>query len=157
MDSREFRRAGKELIDFIADHMDSVAAREPRSPVQPNFLASQLPTRAPEEPEDLEAVMRDVRGLIVPGMTEWQHPNFHGFYPCGWSFASLCGEMVAAGLGGVGFSWAASPAITELERVVTDWMGRAINLPDAFLSSGTGGGIIASTASEVSVKWLEIS
>lgn len=149
MDSQEFRKRGKELVDFIADHMDSISARHPRTAVHPGFLAPQLPTVAPEEAETWEAVMADVERLIVPSMTEWRHPNFHGFYPCGWSFASMCGEVLANGLGGVGFSWAACPAITELERIVTDWMARAIQLPEGFLSSNKGGGIISSTASEV--------
>ena len=81
----------------------------------------------------------------MPGVTHWQHPRFHAYFPAGNSFPSILGDMLGDGIGCIGFSWAASPACTELETIVLDWLGKAIGLPDHFLAlkeGSTGGGVI---------------
>lgn len=89
--------------------------------------------------------MLDVEDKIMPGVTHWQHPRFHAYFPAGNSFPSILGDMLGDGIGCIGFSWAASPACTELETIVLDWLGKAIGLPDHFLAlkeGSTGGGVI---------------
>lgn len=89
--------------------------------------------------------MNDVEDKIMPGVTHWQHPRFHAYFPAGNSFPSILGDMLGDGIGCIGFSWAASPACTELETIVLDWLGKAIGLPDHFLAlkeGSTGGGVI---------------
>lgn len=100
---------------------------------------------APQEPEDWDQIMLDVEDKIMPGVTHWQHPRFHAYFPAGNSFPSILGDMLGDGIGCIGFSWAASPACTELETIVLDWLGKAIGLPDHFLAlkeGSTGGGVI---------------
>ena len=92
-----------------------------------------LPEDAPEQGEPWEDIMKDVERTIMPGITHWQHPRFHAYFPAGNSYPSILAEMLSAGLGIVGFSWAASPACTELEPIMLDWLGRMMSLPDAFL------------------------
>lgn len=95
--------------------------------------------------------MADVESKIMPGVTHWQHPRFHAYFPAGNSFPSILGDMLSDGIGCIGFSWAASPACTELETIVLDWLGKAIGLPDDFLAlkpGSTGGGVIQTSASE---------
>lgn len=81
---------------------------------------------------------------IFPGLTHWQSPNFFAYFPCIASTAGILGEMLSVGLNVVGFSWIASPAATELENIVMDWLGKLINLPQTYLFSGGGGGVIQS-------------
>jgi aromatic-L-amino-acid decarboxylase len=116
-------------------------------------MTSLIPSHAPHEPETWQDVVKDIERVIMPGMTHWLHPQFHAYYPVGYSFPSLLAEMLCTGLSHVGFTWIASPAVTELEQIILDWLGKAINLPSEFLwknSSGEtqGGGVIQSTASE---------
>lgn len=94
--------------------------------------------------ENWKDIMADLDKFIMPGITHWQSPNFHAYYPSQTSFPAIVGEMLSAGLGVVGFSWICSPACTELEVIVMDWLGKFLNLPKHFLPSdpGTGGGII---------------
>jgi glutamate/tyrosine decarboxylase-like PLP-dependent enzyme len=92
-----------------------------------------LPLNAPEQGESWDNIMKDVEDTIMPGITHWQHPRFHAYFPAGNSYPSILGEMFSAGLGIVGFSWAASPACTELEPIMLDWLGRMMSLPKAFL------------------------
>jgi glutamate/tyrosine decarboxylase-like PLP-dependent enzyme len=92
--------------------------------VEPGYLRPMLPKNAPEKGEKWEAIMQDVEQAIMPGITHWQHPRFHAYFPAGNSYPSILGEMLSAGLGIVGFSWAASPACTELETIMIDWIGK---------------------------------
>jgi aromatic-L-amino-acid decarboxylase len=92
-----------------------------------------LPEDAPENGEPWEDIMKDVERTIMPGITHWQHPRFHAYFPAGNSYPSILGDMLSAGLGIVGFSWAASPACTELEPIMLDWLGRMMSLPKKFL------------------------
>ena len=157
MDPEAFRRVGHQLVDWVADYWDRVGDLPVRSQVQPGDVVRSLPDRAPEAPggDELWAdILRDVEEIIMPGMTHWQHPSFFAYFPANVSAPSVLGELLAAGLGGQGMSWQTSPAMTELEMRVLDWMVHALDLPTAFLSSETGGGVIQGTASEATLVAL---
>jgi aromatic-L-amino-acid decarboxylase len=161
MSGDEFRRRGHAAVDAIADYWDSLqcdGAPPVLCPLKPGDVLASLPPRAPEHGEPFEAVMADLQRLIVPGLTHWQHPSFFAYFPSNGSAPAVLGDLLSTGLGIQGMLWATSPACTELETRVTDWMGRALGLPDSFLAEpdtapvagwGTrGGGVIQGTASE---------
>ncbi|CAF4773546.1 unnamed protein product [Pieris macdunnoughi] len=151
MDTEEFRVRGKEMVDYICTYMSTLSSRRVTPSVEPGYLRAALPSEAPEHPEDWDDVMKDVENKIMPGVTHWQHPQFHAYFPAGNAYPSILGDMLSAGIGCIGFSWAASPACTELEIIMLDWMGKAIGLPPAFLAleeGSKGGGVIEGSASE---------
>jgi aromatic-L-amino-acid decarboxylase len=148
----EFRTHGHDLIDWIADYVGSVEQRPVGSTVAPGQVRSQLPEHPPTEPEPFERVMADVERVVVPGLTQWQHPGFFAYFPSNTSFPSILGELLSAGLGVQGMSWVTSPACTEVETLMLDWMQELLDLPAAFRStSDTGGGVIQGTASEATL------
>lgn len=146
-DPERFRREAREVVDWIADYWSGVAALPVVSQAAPGWVRSRLPERAPEEPESLAAVLRDLDETIVPGLTHWQHPSFFGYFPASASAPSILGELLAAGLGVQGMLWATSPACTELEIVAVDWLRRLLGLPDRFAADSGGGGVIQDSAS----------
>ncbi|XP_020815578.1 tyrosine decarboxylase [Drosophila serrata] len=151
MDSTEFRKRGMEMVEYICNYLETLNDRRVTPSVEPGYLRHLLPSEAPQEPEDWDQIMSDVEDKIMPGVTHWQHPRFHAYFPAGNSFPSILGDMLGDGIGCIGFSWAASPACTELETIVLDWLGKAIGLPDHFLAlkeGSTGGGVIQTSASE---------
>ncbi|XP_055381904.1 3,4-dihydroxyphenylacetaldehyde synthase 2-like [Condylostylus longicornis] len=150
MDFNDFREFGKAAVDFIADYLQNIRERDVLPSVTPGFLHNQLPSEIPNKAENWNIILNDLESIIVPGLTHWQSPNFHAYYPAETSFGSIVGELLSAGLGVVGFNWICSPACTELEVIVMDWLAKFLNLPDYFLNetNGPGGGIIQSTASE---------
>ncbi|KAL0273790.1 UNVERIFIED_CONTAM: hypothetical protein PYX00_006383 [Menopon gallinae] len=150
MNVEEFRRYGKELIDFIADYIENSRDFPVLPSSEPGYLQNLIPREAPEESEKWDDIMKDVVKYILPGMTHWQSPHFHAYFPAGQSYPSILGELLSAGLGTVEFTWLSSPISTELEVIVMDWLGKLIGLPDEFLncSDGKGGGIIQGSASE---------
>jgi len=148
----EFRRSGHELIDWIADYIDGVGDRPVQATVEPGDVRAALPEHPPTEPESFEAVMADVDRVIMPGVTNWQHPNWFAYFPANNSAPSILGELLSAGLGVQGMSWVTSPACTELETLMLDWMQELLGLPDRFRStSETGGGVIQGSASEATL------
>jgi aromatic-L-amino-acid decarboxylase len=148
----EFRTHGHDLIDWIADYVGSVERRPVGSTVAPGEVRSQLPEHPPTEPEPFERVMADVERVVVPGLTQWQHPGFFAYFPSNTSFPSILGELLSAGLGVQGMSWVTSPACTEVETLMLDWMQELLDLPATFRStSDTGGGVIQGTASEATL------
>ncbi len=148
----EFRTHGHDLIDWIADYVGSIEQRPVGSTVAPGDVRSQLPEHPPTEPEPFERVMADVERVVVPGLTQWQHPGFFAYFPSNTSFPSILGELLSAGLGVQGMSWVTSPACTEVETLMLDWMQELLDLPEAFRStSETGGGVIQGTASEATL------
>ncbi|XP_062514933.1 aromatic-L-amino-acid decarboxylase-like [Corticium candelabrum] len=157
MDVDEFRRRGKEMVDIVADYYSTIRERRVLSDVQPGYLRPLLPSEAPNEPEKWEDVVKDIERVIMPGITHWLHPQFVAYYPSGFSFPSFLADMLCNGMPNIGFSWIASPAITELETVVLDWLGKALKLPSEFLAeaengkSPQGGGVIQGTASEATL------
>lgn len=155
MSAEEFRRRGRELIDFIADYMEGGAERYPvLSRTSPGEVVSMLPREAPERGEPWEEILADVERIIMPGLTHWQHPGFFAYFPCANSYPAILGDLLCTGLMVQGMLWQTSPACTEVETRVLDWLGRAIGLPGKFLhdeSAGTGGGVIQGTASEAAL------
>jgi aromatic-L-amino-acid decarboxylase len=140
------------MIDWIADYVGSVEQRPVASVVTPGDVRTQLPEHPPSEPEPFERVMADVERIVVPGLTQWQHPGFHAYFPANTSFPSILGELLSAGLGVQGMSWVTSPACTEVETLMLDWMQELLDLPAVFRStSDTGGGVIQGTASEATL------
>eukprot|EP00249_Psilotum_nudum_P018946 c27032_g1_i2 orf=156-1640(+) len=148
MDPEEFRDCGYKMVDFIADYYKNIDKFPVCSQVKPGYLKILLPDKAPEDPETLEDVLADVQRKIIPGVTHWQSPKFFSFFSSNSSTAGILGEMLSAGLNVIGFSWITSPASTELETIVLDWLGKLLGLPQVFLSGGEGGGVIQGTASE---------
>lgn len=139
------------MVDYICNYMDGLSSRKVTPNVEPGYLRTLLPAHAPQHPEDWESIMSDVDTKIMPGVTHWQHPRFHAYFPSGNSYPSILGDMLSDAIGCIGFSWAASPVCTELETIVLDWFGKAIGLPDEFIAStpgSKGGGVIQSSASE---------
>ncbi len=141
MTPEEFRRFGHELIDWIADYRTGMAEYPVRAQTAPGEIKNQLPTAPPEQPEDFAVVFRDLERLIVPGLSHWQHPHFYGYFPANAALASVLGDYLSTGLGVLGLSWQASPSLTELEEVVTDWMRQLVGLSEAW------SGVIQDTAS----------
>ncbi|KAJ7570760.1 hypothetical protein O6H91_01G133900 [Diphasiastrum complanatum] len=148
LDVDEFRATAHRMVDFIADYYRDIETFPVRSQVKPGYLKQLLPETAPEDPEGLDDVLTDVQCNIIPGLTHWQSPNFFAYFPSNSSTAGFLGEMLSGGLNVNGFSWINSPAATELEVIVLDWLGKLLKLPEEFLSSGEGGGVIQGTASE---------
>ncbi|KAL4443850.1 hypothetical protein ABPG75_011587 [Micractinium tetrahymenae] len=155
-DADEFRRLGHAMVDFIAEYQQSLGTGSlpVRSQASPGYLAPRLPGAAPEQPEGLPAILEDVQRHILPGMTHWQSPSFFAWFPANTSPPSLVADMLCSALGVIGFSWVSSPAATELEAIVLDWLGQLLRLPPSFLSPQGGTGVIQSTASEATLVAL---
>ena len=147
MTPEEFRRHGRAVVDWVADYMERVESLPVLSRVRPGEVRSLLPPDPPERGEPFEEVLADVDRVILPGITHWQSPNFFAFFPANASGPSILGELLSAGLGVQGMLWATSPACTELETHVLDWMAQMTELPATFRSAGTGGGAIQDSAS----------
>ncbi|KAF9738943.1 hypothetical protein PMIN03_005300 [Paraphaeosphaeria minitans] len=149
MDSSQFREAAHSAIDEIVQYYDTVAERPVLPNVSPGYLRPLLPAGPPEEGEPWSAIQADIDKIIIPGLTHWQSPKFMAFFPCNSSYPGMLGEMYSSAFNAAAFNWICSPAVTELETVVMDWMAKLLALPDCFQSAGEGGGIIQGTASEV--------
>jgi len=119
--------------------------------VKPGDVRRRLPDRPPEQPEPFEAILRDMDDVILPGITHWQSPNFYAFFPGNSSPPGILGDLLSSGLGVQGMLWVSSPACTELEAHMLDWLVHLLDLPKRFLSSGPGGGVIQDTASSASL------
>ncbi|KAK7479113.1 hypothetical protein BaRGS_00029631, partial [Batillaria attramentaria] len=150
MDIEQFRKSGRQMVDYIADYYENIRNRPVIHNVSAGYLAPQLPDSAPEDPEDWQEIFKDIERVIMPGVSHWRSPRFHGYYAAGGSFPSLLADMLCDAIGCIGFSWTASPACTELEMVTTDWLAKMLGLPAHFRhsSSGQGGGVIQTTACE---------
>src|SRR5262245_1846821 len=151
MTPEEFRRYGHQLIDWLADYRSTVDKYPVVSPVEPGWVRSQLPASAPETPEPFDAVLADLDRVIMPGVTHWQHPSWFAYFPANSSGPSILGELVSAGLGVQGMLWQTSPAATELETHVLDWMVDLLGLPAGFRSESSGGGVIQDSASSAAL------
>ena len=144
----EFRRHGHDLVDWVADYLETVGERPITPDVKPGDIRALLPESAPEQPEPFENVMRDLDEIIMPGITHWQSPGWFGFFPANSSPPSILGELVSAGLSTQGMMWSTSPAATELESVVADWLVDLLGLPESWKTTGPGGGVIQMSASD---------
>jgi aromatic-L-amino-acid decarboxylase len=143
----EFREAGRAAVDWIADYYERIESFPVLSQVEPGQIRASLPPDPPQEGETFETMLRDVENLILPGITHWQSPNFFALFPANASGPAILGELLSAGLGVVGMLWATSPACTELETHVLDWVANMLGLPRKFKSDGPGGGVIQDSAS----------
>ena len=128
----EFRRHGHDLVDWVADYLETVGERPITPDVKPGDIRALLPESAPEQPEPFENVIRDLDEIIMPGITHWQSPGWFGFFPANSSPPSILGELVSAGLSTQGMMWSTSPAATELESVVADWLVDLLGLPETW-------------------------
>ena len=151
MTPEEFRRHGYAMVDWIIDYYSRVESFPVLSQVEPGQIRASLPVQPPVHGESFEEMLHDVEKLILPGITHWQSPNFFAYFPAAVSGPSILGELLSAGLSVQGMLWATSPACTELETHVLDWMVGMLGLPAKFLSSNTGGGVIQDTASSASL------
>ena len=151
MTSEEFRRYGHAVIDWIADYQSHVESFPVLSQAKPGQIRASLPERPPERGEPFEAMLKDVEKIILPGVTHWQSPNFFAYFPCNASGPGILGDLLSSGLGVQGMLWSTSPACTELETHVLDWLVPMLGLPKKFLSSNTGGGVIQDTASSAAL------
>ena len=148
MNPEEFRKIGHQLIDWIADYRTHVADLPVRSRVEPGAVRAQLPTTPPAQPESFDNIFSDLEQIILPGLSHWQHPNFYGYFPGNSELSSVLGDYLSTGLGVLGLSWQSSPALTELEEVVTDWMRQMLGLSEAW------SGVIQDTASTTTLVAL---
>jgi aromatic-L-amino-acid decarboxylase len=147
MSPDEFRRWGREAVEWIAGYMERVEELPVLSSAAPGQVRTALPPRPPERGEPFDAVLRDLDAVVLPGITHWQSPSFFAYFPTGASGPSILGELLSAGLGVQGMLWATSPACTELETHVLDWLVDLLDLPERFRSTGSGGAVIQDSAS----------
>ena len=157
MNPDEFRQAGRDTINWVAKYLQDVERFPVLSRAVPGDLRRRLPARAPETGEPFDAILQDLNELILPGITHWQSPNFFAFFPGNSSPPAILGELVSAGLAVQGMLWVSSPACTELETHVLDWLVDLLGLPDRFRSTGPGGGVIQDTASSASLCALLVA
>nr|CAB3236617.1 CiHDCL histidine decarboxylase-like protein [Phallusia mammillata] len=152
----DFRSAAHALVDRIIDYYGTLAERQTFPNVKPGFMRTLLPGQAPEEAENWPQVFSDVEKVIMKGSTHWNSAGFLAFFPCGTSYPALLGDLLSGAANPIGFSWASSPACTELETVMMDWLAKALNLPEFYLHNGIGpgGGVIEGLASEATLMTL---
>lgn len=141
MTPEEFRAAGHRLIDWLADYRLRVGELPVMARTTPGEVKGQLPTEPPAEPEPFDRLMADLEAIVLPGLSHWQHPRFFGYFPSNGLLSSVLGDFASTGLGALGLSWQSSPALTEVEEVVADWMRQMTGLSRAW------SGVIQDTAS----------
>src|SRR6204780_4157380 len=150
MKSHEFRESGKRLIDWLADYYARVDQLPVLAQVKPGEIRASLPAEPPQIGVAIDTIIEQLNSKIMPGITHWQSPNFFAYFPANASEPSVLGDLISSGLGVQGMLWATSPACTEVEMQVLDWLAKMLALPEAFLSSGSGGGVIQDSASSSS-------
>src|SRR5665647_1997219 len=141
MDTHEFRRLGHELIEWVADYREHIAEYPVMSRVRPGEVAEQLPAEPPRRAEGLATISADLERIVLPGITHWNHPGFFAYFPSNSDLSSVLADLVSSGLGVQGMSWQTSPAATEVEDVVMEWLRTMVGLPATFT------GVIEDTAS----------
>ena len=150
MDIEEFRRRGHELIDWIADYRERVARGDlpVMSRVAPGEVRAALPASPPLEAQSLDDLFDELARVIVPGCTHWQDPRFFAYFPSNSSLAAVLGDFLSTGLAQLGLNWQASPALTELEELTTDWLRQMLGLSEGW------SGVIQDTASTATLVAL---
>ncbi len=141
MDSQDFRKNAHKFVDWMADYMENIESYPVKPPTKPGEILAQLPEYAPKNPEHMDDIFQDFQDIIMPGMTHWQHPGFMAYFPANASPPSILAEMLTSTLAAQCMSWQTSPAATELEERVLDWLREMIGLPTGFH------GVIQDTAS----------
>ncbi|KAJ5500731.1 3-beta hydroxysteroid dehydrogenase/isomerase [Penicillium expansum] len=150
MDRDQFKTAAHSAIDDIINYFDSVPERRVLPAVEPGYLRPLIPENPPDEPEEWAKIQEDVDTKIKPGLTHWQSPNFMAYFPACVTYPSILGEMYSATFTAPAFNWLCSPACTEMETIVMDWVAKALALPECFRSTSEthGGGVIQNSASD---------
>lgn len=151
MTPEEFRHQGHAVVDWIADYYSRVESLPVLSQAKPGQIRNALPPNPPMAGEPFEQVLADIDRLILPGITHWQSPNFFAYFPANASGPAILGDLLSSGLGVQGMLWSTSPACTELETHVLDWLAQMLALPEKFLSTNTGGGVIQDSASSANL------
>lgn len=141
MDLEDFRKNGHKFVDWMADYLENIEDYPVKAPTKPGDILAQLSEHAPSEPEQMDDIFRDFQDIILPGMTHWQHPGFMAYFPANASPPSILAEMLTSTIAAQCMSWQTSPAATELEERVMDWLRQIIGLPPGFH------GVIQDTAS----------
>lgn len=139
----EFRRYGREVVDWVAEYWERVETLPVQPEVEPGAVRAGMPDHAPEQPAGFDGVLADLDRLVVPALTHWQHPAFFGYFPANVSGPGVLGELLAAGLGVQGMLWSTSPACTEVEEAALAWLARLVGLPERLCANG----VIQDTAS----------
>ncbi|EEH03465.1 aromatic-L-amino acid decarboxylase [Histoplasma capsulatum G186AR] len=155
MNGEQFREAAHAAIEEIIQHFNTISSKPVVPSIEPGYLRPLVPTSAPNHPEPWSKIQPDIESKIMPGLTQWQSPKFMAYFPAGVTYPSMLGELYSAAFTAPAFNWLCSPACTELEIIVMDWLAQALGLPDCFLSAAasrsgrsTGGGTIQGSASE---------
>lgn len=148
MSPEEFRRYGHLLIDWLADYQRDLASRPVQPATRPGDVRARLPSSPPLQPEPFDDAIADLDTIVAPHLTLWQHPRFFGYFPANALAAGVLGDLVSTGLGVLGLSWQAAPALTEVEEVVTDWFRQMVGLSSGWV------GVINDTASASSLVAL---
>ena len=147
MTPAQFREYGKKVIDQIADYQEAIESYPVLSPISPGDIRKNLPKHPPEKGEAFDTILSDWQEKILPGITHWQSPNFFAYFSANASGPAILGDLISSGLGVQGMIWATSPACTELETHMMDWLIDLLDLPKHFHSTTEGGGVIQDTAS----------
>ncbi len=132
MNTEDFRKHAHGLVDWMADYLETVESYPVRAQTEPGEIADQLPAEAPEQAEEMAAILADFQRIVLPGMTHWQHPNFFAYFPANSSPPSILAEMLTATLGAQCMLWQTSPAATEMETRMMEWLGQICGLPGEF-------------------------
>lgn len=148
MTPEEFRVRGHGVIDWLADYMETVADADIMPEVDPGDIRARIPDAAPEKPEPFEQIMRDLDEVVRPGLVHWQSPGWFAYFPANTSPPAILGDLISSGLGQQGMLWSTSPACTEIENAVVDWMVDLLGLPSGWKTNGPGGGVIQMSASD---------
>jgi aromatic-L-amino-acid/L-tryptophan decarboxylase len=151
MTTDEFRQYGHQLVDWVADYWSGLPGRRVTPDQPPGAVAARLPAHAPDRGDPFAAIAADLDTVVTPGLTHWQHPEFFAYFPANTSGPSVLADLVCAGIGVQGMLWATSPACTELETVMLDWLADLLDLPERFRSSSSGGGVIQDSASSATL------
>lgn len=154
MSPEEFREHGKRVVDWIADYLSHIESYPVGARVRPGEIRAGLPAHAPEHGQPFERLLADLDRVILPGITHWQHPSYFAYFPANASGPAILGDLLSAGLGVQGMLWATSPACTELETVVVDWLAELLGLPRRWRTDAEGGGVIEDSASSGSLVAL---
>lgn len=144
LDLEAFRAAGHEVVDWIAEYLARIEDHPVLSRVTPGSIRHTLPAHPPEEPEPFGRILDDFRSLIVPGITHWNHPGFMAYFSSSGSVAGILGELLTAALNVNAMLWRTSPAATELEDLVLDWLREMLGLPPGFVGIITDGASMSS-------------
>ncbi|MEY2459715.1 MAG: aromatic-L-amino-acid/L-tryptophan decarboxylase [Acidimicrobiaceae bacterium] len=143
----EFRRAAHEAVDWVADYLERVESFPVLSTAEPGAVRALLPAHPPDTGESWDEILADLERIVLPGITHWQSPNYFGYFPANASGPAVIGDLVSSGLGVQGMLWATSPACTEVETHVLDWLVELLGLPDHF----RGNGVIQDSASSATL------